>query len=361
MRIVSVTDNKLLNVFLSVPNYIYQDDSEYIHPIRQEIKKILWDNKRPNEVGLWLLFDGKLAIGRIAAFINKGNKGGLGFFECVDEEVASSLLFDEGVKWLKTQDIYTLEAPVNHGERDKYWGLMVTGFKNPSYQENYNPPYYQRLFESYGFEESFKQSTQEISPDRFNVEKMGKLSEQVEQNPDLEIRHIDKNQLDKYASDFAEIYNGAWKQHEHFEPLTQRKVLKIMKSLKPVMREDLIWFTYDQQKPVAFYISIIEVNEIFKHLKGNLNLIGKLKFLYYKRVTPVTKIRGLVFGVIPSHQGMGITSGMMMKIFNIFKTDKHLKTSELAWIGDFNPRMLQLLETIGAREIKQHITYQKKI
>jgi len=321
MQIVKVDSSKLFRAFLDVPKHIYTDDPEYVPHIRQEIQRILWDNKMHNEVGLWLLFNNNQAVGRIAAFVNKGNKGGLGFFECVNNQEGAHQLFDIGIQWLQSKGLPIVEAPVNCGERDKFWGLMVKGFKKPSYQENYNPPYYEDFFKSFGFEIMIRQSTQEISPDRFN----------------------------------------AWKQHEHFVALSKEKVLKLMKSLKPVMREDLIWFTYDKDKPVAFYVSIIEVNEIFKYLNGNLNWFGKLKFLYFKSRIPITKIRGLVFGVVPTHQGLGITSGMMMKVFELFKTDKHLKTSELAWIGDFNPRMLQLLDSIGAVEIKQHITYQKKI
>lgn len=361
MRIVPVISSRLFGAFLDVPKRIYRHDKEYIPHIRQEIQKILWDRPQKDEVGLWLLEKNGQYIGRIAAFVNKGQKGGLGFFECEDDVKAAHQLFDTGIQWLLTKRVDVVEAPVNYGERDKFWGLMVSGFKNPSYQENYNPAYYQEFFETYGFEVSIRQSTQEISPDRFNEKKMAALAAKVDASPNLNIRHIDKKHLTKYAADFATIYNAAWKAHAHFVPLTSEKVLKMMRAMKPVMREDLIWFTYDDEQPVAFYVSIIEVNEIFKHLNGNLNWLGKLKFLYYKWRLPVTKIRGLVFGVIPSHQGLGITSGMMMKVFNIFKTDPYLKTSELAWIGDFNPRMLQLLKSIGAEEIKQHVTYQKKI
>jgi hypothetical protein len=270
-------------------------------------------------------------------------------------------LFETGIDWLKQKDTNVVEAPVNYGERDKFWGLMVEGFKSPSYQENYNPPYYQGFFEAYGFEKSITQSTQEISPEGFNFDKLSRLAERVARNQNLSIRHIDKNNLRKYAKDFVNVYNVAWTRHEHFLPLTDDKVFKMMQSMKPVLREDLIWFTYDRDRPVAFYVSIIEVNEIFKHLRGNLNWWGKIKFLYLKKTKRVTKIRGLVFGVVPSHQGLGVAAGMMLKVFDIIKKDPYLKTSELAWIGDFNPRMLQLMRSIGAVEIKQHITYQKKI
>lgn len=362
MRILEVKTAKLFKDFLDVPKTIYAQDKKYIPAIRQEIQKLLWDDPEPGTVGLWLVKDdaGK-AIGRIAAFVNKGNKGGLGFFECIDSDEAAKKLLDNGVDWLRSRDIQQVEAPVNYGERDKFWGLRVKGFDRPSYQENYNPPYYIRFFEDYGFEPSFKQSTQEVNPSTFNLVKMKPLADKVNSNPDVEIRCIEKGKLEEYAADFTTIYNEAWKQHEHFKPLTESQVLKLMKSMKSVMREDLIWFTYVKKRPAAFYVSILEANEIFQHLDGNLNAWGKLKFLYYRYTKPITKIRGLVFGVIPEYQGMGLTTGMMLKVFDVFKKDKNLKTSELAWIGDFNPKMLALMRSIGAQEVKQHVTYQKNI
>lgn len=361
MQVIPVKTDRDFKAFLDVPKRIYKDDPEYVPHIRQELTKLLWTRPEADEVGLWLVKQNGEYIGRIAAFVNPGRKGGLGFFESIDSTDVANLLFRRGIEWLCAKDIFLVEAPVNYGERDKFWGLLVEGFKNPSYQENYNPPYYRQLFEQYGFEPSIVQSTQEINPKRFNLEKIKPLAQKVFDNSDFEIRCIERNNLDKYARDFATIYNAAWQQHEHFVPLTAEKVLRMMKEMKPVLREDLIWFTYAKGEPVAFYVSIIELNEIFRHLNGNLNLWGKLKFLWLKRRIKITRIRGLVFGVVPQYQGMGLTTGMMMKIFEVFQTDPYLKSSELAWIGDFNPRMLGLLRAIGAEEVKRHMTFQKNL
>jgi GNAT superfamily N-acetyltransferase len=361
MQLIAVTSDQLFKAFLDVPKLIYVDDKEYIPHIRQEIQHILWDRPQPGEVGLWLVEHNDQYVGRIAAFINPGNKGGLGFFESIDNSEVAKLLLETGEQWLRDKHISVIEAPVNYGERDKFWGLLVKGFKNPSYQEPYNPAYYRRFFEDQGYTVKIVQSTQEVTPALFNVDKIGPLAAEVEQNPDLELRHIEKDKLDKYASDFVTIYNKAWKQHEHFVPLTVEKVGRMMKAMKPVLREDLVWFTYVKGEPVAFYVSIIEINEIFRYLNGNLNGWGKLKFLYYRWRKPITRIRGLVFGVVPEYQGMGITSGMMMKVFDVFKKYPQLKTSERAWIRDFNPGMMKFLEAIGAHETKQHITFEKKI
>ncbi len=357
MLIIQVENYHDFKLFLSVPDLIYKNDSEYIPHIKQEIKSILWDN---SEARMWIVKHNEELVGRIAAFINKNDVGGMGFFESINDKSVAKVLFDEGTKWLRSQKVKKVEAPVNFGARDKFWGLMVKGFKKPSYQENYNPTYYQKLFELNGFQVSFTQSTQEVSTSSFQLDKIKALTLRYSDS-NVTFQHITRNNLGKYANDFAEVYNASWKEHSHFTPLSSTQVLKTLKSIKSIIREDLMWFAYADSKPIAFYLSIIEVNQIFQHLNGNLNWLGKLKFFYFKAVTPIKRIRGLVFGVAPSYQGTWVAAGLMLKVFEVISNDKHIETNELAWIGDFNPKMLKLLSSIGAKETKQHVTYEKKI
>ncbi len=359
MQLVEVRSYRLFRAFLDVPKLVYALDEEYIPHIRTEIKKTLWTMPK-GEVGLWLVRDNGAYIGRIAAFVNNG-LGGFGFFESINHVEVAEILFEAGKTWLRDKSITEVEAPVNYGERDQFWGLMVSGFKEPSYQENYNPEYYRSLFEHWGFTQKFVQSTQEVNVSLFNIKKIGPLARRVFNNPDLEFRQLNKSQMADFADDFAQIYNAAWKQYDHFRPVDVEKVLTLMGAVKPILREDLIWFAYSKGKPVGFYISIVEVNPILKHLNGRSGLWSKINFLRLKRSIKLTKMRGLVFGVVPEYQGMGIAAGLMMKVFEVIVRDPHLTTSELAWIGDFNPKMLSLLRAVGAQETKRHITFEKKI
>ncbi len=364
MLIQEVSTENNWSAFVRVAKEVYRNDRSYVLHLEQDLKRVLGPKnslRRHGDCKLWVYeYEGRL-LGRIAAFYDKRKgKGGLGFFECIDDQSVANQLFDVGISFLRNSGYTEAEAPVNFGERDKYWGLMVEGFERPSYQENYNPKYYQRLFENYGFERGIVQTTQELSPEKFNLKKFKPLAERVLSNPEFEIRHIEKDKLPKYAADFVYVYNEAWSQHEHYMPLSVSRVLRMMESMKAILREDLIWFTYANEIPVAFYVSVIDVNQIFKKLNGNLDLLGKLKFLYYKRVIKIDRIRGIVFGVVPEYQGRGLASGMIMKIFEVFEKDPYLKSTELAWVGDFNPKMLSLLKNLGAEQTKVHITYHKK-
>lgn len=364
MHIEEVVNKQQWKEFFMVPDLIYRDDAQYIPHIKQDIERILGrHNPLLYEGGckVWILKEENKLIGRIAAFYTRSNKrAGLGFFECTDDQMAANLLFNAAFDFLRCSGKEGVEGPVNFGERDQFWGLMVKGYVRPSYQENYNPPYYQQLFENYGFEQDIVQTTQELTPAEFNLQKFKPLADKVLSDARFTVRHLELDKLQKYAEDFVTIYNKAWANHTHYVPITARKVIKLLQAIKPVIREELIWFTYAGNDPVAFYVSVIDINQIFKKLNGNLNLWNKLRFLWYKSRVKVDRIRGIVFGVIPEYQGMGLASGMIMKIFEMFEKDKHLKSTELAWVGNFNPKMLNLLKDLGAKETKVHITYYKK-
>jgi hypothetical protein len=165
--------------------------------------------------------------------------------------------------------------------------------------------------------------------------------------------------MDKFVKDFTVIYNEAWKQHEHFVPFTEGRVKALFAEMKPIIREDILWFLYDGNRPVAFYLSIIDLNQIFRNLNGSMNLWGKLKFLWYKNTVKINKVRGVIFGVVPEYQAKGVYSILIIKMFEVMKNDPDLVSTELAWIGDFNPKMHALFDSLNAKKVKVHYTYEK--
>lgn len=366
MKLIEVKNKKDFTAFLEVPRKILADDPNFISQLDKDIKKVLSDqNRRLKRGGLkmWIaLTNDDQPLGRIAAFYESGRStGGIGFFETVDDEKVAFALFDIAMEFLKEFGMNRVEAPINFGERDRFWGLLVDGFSPPMYLENYNPPYYRKFFDDHGFVQTIEQKTYEIAPEYFNNERFEESARKIEESDEFKLEHFKMHSVESYAEDFARIYNAAWLSHEHFEPLSKERVIKLMESMKYVIREDLIWFTYANNEPVAFYASIIDINQILKHLNGKMDLWGMLKFLWYKNTIKVDRVKGLVFGVIPEYQGRGLYSAMIMRVFDIFKKDPHLKYSELSWVGDFNPRMKNLLDNLGARPCKVHLTYEKSL
>ncbi|MFN4083250.1 MAG: GNAT family N-acetyltransferase [Bacteroidia bacterium] len=368
MECIEVKDKYTVKQFLQIPRIIYKNDKNWVCPLDKDIEIIF--NKNENtfyhngDAKRWILKDKNKLIGRIAAFFNsrffkpgEPKIGGIGFFECINNQQAANILFDTAKNWLKKQEIYNFDGPINFGEKDKFWGLMVEGFKNPSYQENYNPLYYKNLFENYGFKKITEQTTSEITYADFNYERFSKLASRVLNNPNYSFKHFEMSKINQFANDFIAIYNQAWASRPDFVPMTFERIKTTLKSLKPILMPDAIWFAYANGEPAGFYVNVIDVNQIFKHLNGKLNFWGIIKFLWYRNFGDISRVRGIVFGVIPKYQNLGLETGMIMKFHDAMLKHPKMRTTELAWIGDFNPKMHSLFNSLGAKTTKVHYTY----
>ena len=103
MEIIQVSDKATMEAFHELPLLIYQDDKNWVPPLRMVTEDIF--NPQKNEGFLhgdarrWLVQSGGKVIGRIAAFydrskIEEDNEqvGHIGFFECFDNLEAAGLL-----------------------------------------------------------------------------------------------------------------------------------------------------------------------------------------------------------------------------------------------------------------------------
>ena len=371
MTIQSVIDQRQRKQFHSLVFPIYKNHPEWIPHLEQDIEAVFDKSKnkffRHGACERWIAYDDKNnPIGRISAFYSKktakkGNKqptGGVGFFECIDNQDTANLLFDTAKKWLIDQGMEAMDGPINFGDRDRYWGLLIDGFdKPPNYMCNYNPEYYIQLVENYGFQLYFNQLTFGRNLNEPFDELIQAKAERIQRNSDYHFEHLKRKNLDKYAQEFLTIYNKAWAQRKGVATLTERQVKALMKSIDPIVDEQIFWFGYHKGTPIAFFLMLPEANQIFKHLNGNLNLLGKLKFLYYKHNGKIKKIIGTAFGIVPEFQGKGLEGALVQQAVNIVQGHKHYELIEMNWIGDFNPKMLHVCKQVGGDVVKKHRTY----
>ena len=253
MEICKVNDNQSRIVFLEIPINIYAHDPNWIRALDKEINDVFDVEKnkayRFGKTERWVLRnnDGKW-IGRIAAFVNNKYKtkgddcavGGIGFFECINDQAAADMLFDNAKHWLLNEGVEAMDGPINFGERDKWWGLLTEGFQEPLYGMNYHHPYYKDLFEQYGFKDFYQQIC-------FGMDVKKPLQQRIwdrhalhAADPAFSARHLDKKQLDKFAGDFSEVYNKAWAGHGGLKQMPQEQALLIFKKMKPVMDEKIV-------------------------------------------------------------------------------------------------------------------------
>jgi hypothetical protein len=361
MQILPVHTSADSNDFFKLPLSIYKSDPNWIQPLDKDVQDVFDEKKnksfRHGKIQRWILKDDSAkCIGRIAAFTNtkyknKGDDipvGCMGFFECINDKQAATLLLDTAKEWLKLEGMQAMDGPVNFGERDKFWGLVTKGFMQPLYGMNYNPPYYVSLLENYGFKIFFEQVCFSMKSKLPLDKKIWERHDEVARDSKFSSSHLHKKDLEKYAKDFATVYNKAWAGHGGLKQLTEAQVLIMFKKMKPVMNEKIIWYAYYNNEPVAIFVNLPDLNQWFKHLHGKFGLLQKLKFLWVKQFTKNRKFTGLVFGVVPEWQGKGVDGYIIAESTKYIQTDQSpYEDYEMQWIGDFNPKMLNVAASLG--------------
>ena len=359
MELIPVTDAPGEKEFIKVNVELNAQIPNYIRPLDHEIKEVFNPDKnkafRNGACIRWILKDdeGK-KIGRVAAFVNKRYKnkgddlpvGGIGFFDCINDQKAADMLFNVAKHWLMQQGMEAMDGPINFGERDKWWGLVTEGFQEPLYGMNYNPPYYKELFENYGFLPFYGQVCFGMYHRRPLSKKVYERHAALFKDPAFRATYLSKKDLEKYARDFTTVYNKAYAGHGGLKQLRFEEVMIMFKKMKPVMDEKIVWYAYHNEDPIALFINLPDLNQWFKYLNGKFDLLHKLKFLWIKRTRPNKKIFGLVFAIVPEFQGIGVDAFIVGESAKIIQPLPY-KEYEMQWVGDFNPKMINVAEGLG--------------
>lgn len=369
MFLKEVNDKAAARAFLQMGKDLYRNDKNWICPLDNMVEAVFDPSKNifftHGEAARWVLFDeNNRAIGRVAAFINRKKAfnfeqptGGMGFFECINDEKAAFMLFDRCREWLKERGMEAMDGPINFGENDNFWGLLVEGYMPQSFGMNYNYPYYVRLFENYGFRPYFEQVTNHLDIVKPFPERFWKIADWVRQRPGYSFKHFNWKESAKFLRDFKTVYDDAWQFHENFTPIEPDDLTKSMLELKIIMEEEFIWFAYHEDEPIAFLIMVPDANQILKYFNGKLNFLQKIRFWYLRKKDVFTRARITVMGIRPKYQKSGIESAIFWHMEKVMKKRPNYTEIKVSWVGDFNPKMKQLFESVGSDFGKRHITY----
>jgi hypothetical protein len=371
MQVVEVINKSTAKDFLNINVLMNASNPKYIQPLNNEVNDVFDQSKNKafkyGTATRWILTDeaGK-PVGRIAAFINSKYKnkgdtvkaGGIGFFDCINDQQAANLLFDTAKQWLQQKGMEAMDGPINFGERDKWWGLMVEGYEEePMYGISFNPPYYEKLFENYGFQNFYNQYY-------YTLQAYGTLGDKYQERharfaakPDYSARHVNKKHLEKYARDFSTVYNAAWSQHDEGKEISPEQALKIFNKMKPIMDETLIWFAYYKEDPIGMWINIPDLNQYFKYFKGKFGWFEKLRLLYLQKAKHSRKINGVAFGIVPKFQALGIDAFMIYSGALVVRAQGKYDLIEMGWAGDWNPRMIAVYKATGGTQSRRMVTY----
>ena len=320
--------------FINFAKEIYRNDSNWVQPLDCDIESVFDPAKNAlfadGEAIRWVVKNthGKIC-GRIAAFYSRHQAeandqptGGCGFFESIDDQEVANILFDASKEWLMQRGMEAMDGPVNFGDRNFWWGLLVEGFSQPMYCQSYNPLYYKQLFENYGFKNYFEQYDyfRELVSDKLSTSAYER-AKRINETPGYEFTTLKLKQLDKFAEDFRQIYNKGWAKFNGVNPISSEHARKLIATLKPIIDPEVAYFAYYEGEPIGFFISIPDLNRLIVDFKGKFGLLNKLKLLWrLKRTRMSNRLWGLIFGIVPEHQGKGVESALIYMIEKLAQT-----------------------------------------
>ncbi|MBR5849834.1 MAG: hypothetical protein IKZ12_02060 [Alistipes sp.] len=361
--------------WIDYPKEHYKAYPHWICPLDNDLREVFDPTRNElfadGEAVRWIARDGAgRIVGRIAAFYSRSKAsieeqptGGCGFFESIDEQEVANLLFDAARDWLAARGMEAMDGPINFGQRSDWWGVLVDGFDyEPLYKNPYNPPYYQRLFEQYGFQNYFNQNSyiwtlgESEASERLKsrAERLYALGE------GYRVEQIDLKHLEEAAEQFRTVYNKAWAMFTGVKPIEREEAQALLRQMKPIIDPRIIIFAYKHDEPIGFFVSIPDLNRIIGRFGGKFGIWQKVRLLWELKVRKsCDRIFGLIFGIAPEAQGKGVESAIMYKYQQFMESAANrYKSLEMAWIGDFNPVMNRMITTyVGASRHKMHTTY----
>ena len=375
-KLIEVQSRADADIWLHLDRPIYKHYPNWVCPLDSDISKVfdpqLNGKFKNGEAIRWYAVDTHTgeAVGRIAAFYDRNTleeydqpTGGCGFFECIDNQAVANLMFDACRQWLTARGLEAMDGPINFGSRDAWWGLLVEGYEyEPLYTNPYHPPYYKALFENYGFQNFFNQNSYVWRPENGVLSDIAlEKAHRVLANPEYQIRDIHNTDLVEAAENLRTIYNKAWALFTGVKEMSQQEAQKLMRTLRPIIDPNLIYFAYHNDQPIGFFVMVPDLNCIIGKFGGKFGLIEKLRLMWELKVRKsCDRVFGIIFGITPQFQGKGIESAIMTYILEnyIQKGRSPYKSFEFAWIGDFNPVMNKMITNyVCATKHKMHTTY----
>ena len=370
-RVESANDIK---AFHELPFRIYENNDTWAPPFTSEIERIFDPDINSffgmGECERYLVQNGNSVVARFAVMntpkrdkVLEPTMGGLGFIEMENDAQLADSLINFAKEWHSRRGYNAMRGPINFGENDTYWGLLVENFEEPPvYGMFYHQPYYKELLEATGAQKlddhwSYKRDFSDPLPER-----MVRITNRIESRDDVELRSIDLKNVHRDAKYIRQIYNDAWSnqdiagREEEFTELTERTVQQMVAKLKPVIIQKSVLLAFVDGEPASFIVCVPDLNEISKETGGRLKWWHYPKLYWFKR--RARHLRTLVYGTRPKFRKMGLEALTFTRgIQYTHKAAPSLEYLEGAWVSEQNWLMQRSLEALGCHHHKTHRTY----
>ena len=375
--VITKADRK---AFVDLPYRLYAKDPNWVPPLKDEIHALITPGKNPwfehGEAQLFLAEAGERVTGRISAHIDhlalaqpveQGMGPGTGNWGLIEAEDAATIgaLITKAEDWLRRKAMTRVLAPISISIWDDP-GLLVKGHDHPpTVMMGHNNPAYEQWIESAGYKGVKDLLTYEI-PITVDFPPLAqRIIQSGERNARIVIRRVDKRKFDQEAALILGILNDAWSGNWGFVPITDSEIAHVGKKLKPIVYEDLIRIAEVDGEPVAFMMTLPDMNEKLIGYGGNLFPFNWAKLLWWLRAPKVRTMRVPLMGVLQKLQSTRLASQLALMLVEFTRRDATTKygasRGEFGWVLDDNGPMRSVGEAINGEINKVYRIYEKTL
>jgi hypothetical protein len=362
--------------FIELPFRLYRDNPNWRPPLKAEVRGLIGGPKsnpwfEHARARFWLATRGDEVVGRISAQVDElvlqhmgAGTGQWGMFEAIDDPAVADALLGAAEAWLRQQGMTRSLGPFSLSIWDEP-GLLVKGFDDsPTVMMGHHLPYYARLIEAHGYKGVKDLLTYDLPIAAGFTDKFNRIVALGESNSRIRIRKVNKAKFDREAALILDILNDAWSDNWGFIPLTPAEVAYVGKKLKPIVFEELVRIAELDGEPVAFMITLPDLNELTADLNGNLLPFGWAKLLWRLRRPHVTRMRVPLMGVRKSHQGSRFASLMALMLIEHIRRDAvtfGAVRGDFGWVLEDNLPMRSIADVIDAKVSKTYRIYERAL
>lgn len=371
IKIVLPKTGREKKMFLNCIWDFYRDDPNWVPPLRMDQKELVGYSKNhfydENKIQTFIAIRNNKVVGRIAAILNVAHLeryddkvGFFGFYDSIDDQEVANALFDAAQNWLLSHGVGIMRGPMNPSMNHTL-GLLIDGFDTPPFfMMTYNPPFYERLFENYGFKKS-----QDLYSFWGKIEMLPKVRDRylktcnmIRERYNVHIRHLRKDHFAEDVELFLDVYNRSMTNTWGFVPFSKAELKQMAASLKWLMVPELAIAVEIDGKMVGATFCLPDYNPRIKEIDGHLFPFGFLHLLRHKE--RIKKIRIISTNVLPEYQMMGL--GLVLVDALVPKAiDWGIKEAEFSWVLESNQFSRGSLERGGAIRNKTYRVYDKTI
>jgi len=354
---------------------VYKDDPAWVPPLKDEVHGLITPGKNPwfehGHAQPWLAErDGKV-VGRISAQVDDlvqdhmgQGIGNWGFFDALDEETGKALI-KTAEDWLRKEGMTSSLGPISLSIWDEP-GLEIEGFAEPpTAMMGHHRPEYQAWIEHAGYEKAKDLVTYGLNIEHWEDPMIDRLIAMGERNPKIRVRMVDKSKFNEEARLILNLLNDAWSNNWGYVPLTEAEIAYAGKKLKPIIFNELVRVAEVEGEPVAFMLTIPDINELTKDLNGELFPFNFIKLLWRLRKPRTRRLRVPLMGVAKKLHHTRLASQlafMMIEYTRREGTKKYGAThGEFGWILEDNKGMLSIAQLPGASINHRYRIYEKKL